>query len=59
MDSGELSIHGPVDTLALTGSTLEVDLRKIYLVAPQTVLNEGSPTNNGSERTFTNAMRNS
>ena len=43
MDFGELNIHGLIDTGALSGANPEADLRKIRLLAPHTILNEGPP----------------
>ena len=43
MDFKELTIDGLIDTSALTGAISEADLRKIQLVALQTILNEGLP----------------
>ena len=41
MDFGKLNIDGLIDTGALSSANLKADLRKIRLLAPQTVLNEG------------------
>ena len=41
MDSGELNIDGLIDTSALSGAIPEADLRKIQLLAPHTISNEG------------------
>ena len=43
MDFGELIIDGLIDTGALSSAISEADLRKIRLVAPHTILNEGPP----------------
>ena len=43
MDFGELNIDGLIDTGALSGAIPEADLRKIRLLAPHTILNEGPP----------------
>ena len=43
MDFGELKIDGLIDTGALSSAISEPDLRKIRLLAPHTILNEGSP----------------
>ena len=43
MDFGELNIEGLKDTGALSGAIPEADLRKIRLLAPHTILNEGPP----------------
>ena len=43
MDFGELNIDGLIDTGALPGAIPEADLRKIRLLAPHTILNEGPP----------------
>ena len=43
MDFGELNIDGLIDTGALSGVIPEADLRKIRLLAPYTILNEGPP----------------
>ena len=39
----ELNIDGPIDTSALSGAIPEADLRKIRLLVPHTILNEGPP----------------
>ena len=44
MDFGELNIGGFIDTGALSGTIPEADLRKIRLMAPHTLLNEGPPS---------------
>ena len=44
MDFGKLNINGLIDTGALSSAILETDLRKIRLLAPHTILNEGPPT---------------
>ena len=41
MDFGELKMDGLRDTGALSSAIPEADLRKIRLLAPQTILNEG------------------
>ena len=43
MDFGELNIDGLIDMGALSSAILEADLRKIRLLAPHTILNEGPP----------------
>ena len=43
MDFGELNIDGLIDTSALSSAIPETDLRKIRLLAPHTILNEGPP----------------
>ena len=43
MDFGELNVNGPIDTGALSSAIPEADLRKIRLLAPRTILNEGPP----------------
>ena len=43
MDFGELNIDGLIDTGALSRAFPEADLRKIRLLAPHTILNEGPP----------------
>ena len=43
MDFGELNIDGLIDTGALSSAFPEADLRKIRLLAPHTILNEGPP----------------
>ena len=43
MDFGELNIDGLIDTGALSTAIPEADLRKIRLLAPHTILNEGPP----------------
>ena len=43
MDFGELNIDGLLDTGALSSTIPEADLRKIRLLAPHTILNEGPP----------------
>ena len=43
MDFGELKIDGLIDTGALSSTIPEADLRKIRLLAPHTILNEGPP----------------
>ena len=41
MPFGELNINGLTDTGALSSAILEADLRKIRLLVPHTILNEG------------------
>ena len=43
MDLKELNIDGLIDTGALSNAIPEADLRKIRLLAPHTILNEGPP----------------
>ena len=43
MDFRELNIDGLIDTGALSSAIPEADLRKIRLLAPHTILNEGPP----------------
>ena len=43
MDFGEINIDGLIDTGALSSAIPEADLRKIRLLAPHTILNEGPP----------------
>ena len=43
MEFGELNIDGLIDTGALSSAIPEADLRKIRLLAPHTILNEGPP----------------
>ena len=43
MDFGELNIDGLIETGALSSAIPEADLRKIRLLAPHTILNEGPP----------------
>ena len=43
MDFGELNIDGLIDTGALSSAIPEAELRKIRLLAPHTILNEGPP----------------
>ena len=43
MDFGELNIDGLIDTGASSSAIPEADLRKIRLLAPHTILNEGPP----------------
>ena len=43
MDFGEINIDGLIDTGALSGGIPEADFNKIRILAPQTILNEGSP----------------
>ena len=43
MDFGEINIGGLIDTGDLSGAIPEANLRKIRLLAPHTLLNEGPP----------------
>ena len=43
MDFGGLNIDWLIDTGALSSAIREADLRKIRLLAPHTILNEGPP----------------
>ena len=43
MEFGELNIDGLIDTGALSSAIPEADLRKIRLLAPHTIINEGPP----------------
>ena len=43
MDFGELNFDGLIDTGALSSAIPEADLRKVRLLAPHTILNEGPP----------------
>ena len=43
MDFGELNIDELIDTGALSSAIPEADIRKIRLLAPHTILNEGPP----------------
>ena len=43
MDFGELNTDGLRDTSALSSVILEAHLRKIQVLAPKTILNEGPP----------------
>ena len=43
MDFGELNFDRLIDIAALSGSSIEADLRKIRLLAPHTRVNEGPP----------------
>ena len=43
MDFGEFTINGLIDTGVRTSGTSEADLRKIQLLALQTILNEVPP----------------
>ena len=43
MDFGDLKIDGPREMGALSSAIPEADLRKIRLLAPHTILNEGPP----------------
>ena len=45
MDFGELTIDGLIDTGALSSANPEMDLRKIRLRSPQSVIREGPPPN--------------
>ena len=45
MDFGELTIDGLIDTGALSSAIPEMDLRKIRLLYPQSVIREGPPPN--------------
>ena len=45
MDFGELTLDDPVDTGALTSAIPEADLRKIRLLAPQSIIKEGPAPN--------------
>ena len=45
MDFGELTIDGLIDTGALSSAIPEMDLRKIRLLSPQSVVREGPPPN--------------
>ena len=45
MDFGGLTIHGVIDTGALSSAILEMDLRKMRLLSPQSVIREGPPPN--------------
>ena len=45
MDFGELTIDGLTDTGALSSAIPEMDLRKIRLLSPQSVIREGPPPN--------------
>ena len=45
MDFGELTINGLIDTGALSSAIPEMDLRKIRLLSPQSVIREGPPPN--------------
>ena len=45
MDSGKLTIDGLIDTGALSSAIPEMDLRKIRLSSPQSVIREGPPPN--------------
>ena len=45
LDSGELTIDGLIDTGALSSALPEMDLRKIRLLSPQSVIREGPPPN--------------
>ena len=45
MDFGELTLDGLVDTGALSSAIPEADLRKIRLLAPQSIIKEGSAPN--------------
>ena len=41
MDFGQLTLDGLVNTRALSSAIPEADLRKIRLLAPQTIVKEG------------------
>ena len=45
MDFGELTIDGLIDTGALSSAIPEMNLRKIRLLSPQSVIREGPPPN--------------
>ena len=45
MDFGELTIDGLIDTGALSSAIPEMDLRKIRLLSPKSVIREGPPPN--------------
>ena len=45
MDFGELTLDGLVDTGALSSAIPEADLRKIQLLAPQSIIKEGPASN--------------
>ena len=45
MDFGELTIGRLIDTGALSSAFLEMDLRKIHLLSPKSVIIEGQPRN--------------
>ena len=45
MDFGELTIDGLIDTGALSSAIPEMDLQKIRLLSPQSVIREGPPAN--------------
>ena len=45
MDFGELTLNGLVDTRALSSAIPEADLRKIRLLAPQSIVKEGPAPN--------------
>ena len=45
MDFEELTIDGLIDTGALSSTIPEMDLRKILLLSPQSVIREGPPPN--------------
>ena len=45
MDFGELTIDGLIDTGALSSATPEMDLQKIRLLSPRSVIREGPPPN--------------
>ena len=45
MDFRELTIDGLIDTGALSSAILEMDLRKILLLSPQSVVREGPRLN--------------
>ena len=45
MDFGELTIDGLIDSRALSSAIPEMDLRKIRLRSPESVIREGPPPN--------------
>ena len=45
MDSAELTIDGLIDTGALSSAIPEMDIQKIRLLSPQSVIREGPPPN--------------
>ena len=50
MDFGELTLDGLVDTGALSSAIPEADLRKIRLLAPQSIVKEGPAPNSTHSR---------
>ena len=44
MDFRELNIDGLIDTGALSSAIPAADFRKIRILAPHTILNDGPPT---------------